>query len=305
MRNIRGKKGRASNFNIERYMPVIFILPCVVILLSVSVFPFIYSLFLSFNSWQLATGGSKEFVWFSNYGKLFTEPRFWNSMLNMGKELVFGVSAQFVIGLLIALVLNRIFRTRSLITTLLLLPMMIPPVVVGCNWRQIYHFTYGPLNYILRLFHISSEGLNWLGSVKLSMPSIIISDTWEWTPFMMIVLLAGLQSIPVELYEVARVDGASRFQLFWNITLPLLKPTIIVVVLIRAMDAFKLFDLVVLLTQGGPASSSETVAYYNYLVGFKYFNVGYAAALAYIQLIIIIIIANIFLKFLPGEEKKK
>jgi len=104
---------------------------------------------------------------------------------------------------------------------------------------------------------------------------------------------------------VAKVDGASRWQLFWNITLPLLKPTIIVVVLIRAMDAFKLFDLVVLLTQGGPARSSETVAYYNYLVGFKYFNVGYAAALAYIQLIVIIIIANIFLKFMPGEEKKK
>ncbi|RKY02343.1 MAG: hypothetical protein DRP54_01975 [Spirochaetes bacterium] len=286
-------------------MALIFILPCVIILISISVFPFIYSLFLSLNSWQLATGGAKKFIWLANYGRLFTEPRFWNSMWNMGKELIFGVTSQFVIGLLLALALNRIFRTRSLITTLFLLPMMIPPVVVGCNWRQIYHFSYGPLNYILRLFHISNEGLNWLGSVKLSMPSIIISDTWEWTPFMMIVLLAGIQSIPVDLYEVARVDGASRWQMFLHITLPLLKPTIIVVVLIRVMDAFKLFDLVVLLTQGGPAGSSETIAYYNYLVGFKYFDVGYAAALAYIQLIIIIIIANIFLKFMPGEERKK
>jgi len=293
------------NFNLEKHMALIFILPCVIILISISVFPFIYSLFLSLNSWQLATGGAKKFIWLANYGRLFTEPRFWNSMWNMGKELIFGVTSQFVIGLLLALALNRIFRTRSLITTLFLLPMMIPPVVVGCNWRQIYHFSYGPLNYILRLFHISNEGLNWLGSVKLSMPSIIISDTWEWTPFMMIVLLAGIQSIPVDLYEVARVDGASRWQMFLHITLPLLKPTIIVVVLIRVMDAFKLFDLVVLLTQGGPAGSSETIAYYNYLVGFKYFDVGYAAALAYIQLIIIIIIANIFLKFMPGEERKK
>ncbi|MFW6139423.1 MAG: carbohydrate ABC transporter permease, partial [Spirochaetota bacterium] len=269
------------------------------------VFPFIYSLFLSLNSWQLATVGPKEFVWFANYGQLFTEARFWSSMWNMAKALLFGVTSQFIIGLLIALALNRLFQTRSLITTLFLLPMMIPPVVVGCNWRQIYHFTYGPLNYILEFFQISSEGVNWLGSTKLSMTSIIISDTWEWTPFMMIVLLAGLQSIPTDLYEVARVDGASRWQLFWHITLPLLKPTIIVVVLIRGMDAFKLFDLVVLLTQGGPANSSETVAYYNYLIGFKYFNVGYAAALAYIQLVVIIIIANIFLKFMPGEEKKK
>jgi multiple sugar transport system permease protein len=155
------------------------------------------------------------------------------------------------------------------------------------------------------LLHISSEGFNWLGSTKLSMPSIIISDTWEWTPFMMIVLFAGLQSIPVDLYEVARVDGASRWQQFWNITLPLLKPIIIVAVLIRGMDAFKIFDLVVLLTQGGPAGSSETIAYYNYLAGFKYFSVGYAAALAYIQLIIIIIIANIFLRFLPEKEAGK
>jgi len=298
-------QSRPGGLNLEKHMPLIFILPCVIILLSVSVFPFIYSLFLSLNSWQLATGGDKEFVWLANYGQLFTEPRFWNSMWNMGKELIFGVTSQFAIGLLIALALNRLFRTRSLITTLFLLPMMIPPVVVGCNWRQIYHFSYGPLNYILRLFNISSEGLNWLGSTKLSMPSIIISDTWEWTPFMMIVLLAGLQSIPQDLYEVARVDGASRWRMFLHITLPLLKPTIIVVVLIRAMDAFKLFDLVVLLTQGGPAGSSETVAYYNYLIGFKYFNVGYAAALAYIQLVVIIIIANIFLKFMPGEEKKK
>ena len=201
-----GKKQKIQqNFNLEKHMALIFILPCVIILISISVFPFIYSLFLSLNSWQLATGGAKKFIWLANYGRLFTEPRFWNSMWNMGKELIFGVTSQFVIGLLLALALNRIFRTRSLITTLFLLPMMIPPVVVGCNWRQIYHFSYGPLNYILRLFHISNEGLNWLGSVKLSMPSIIISDTWEWTPFMMIVLLAGIQSIPVDLYEVARV----------------------------------------------------------------------------------------------------
>lgn len=294
---------RTKGFNIEKHMPLLFILPCVIILLSVSVFPFIYSLWLSFNSWELGMGLPRRFVGFANYGRLFTDPRFWNSMWNMGKVLIFGVSSQFLIGLTIAMLLNRAFRARNLITTLFLLPMMIAPVVVGCNWKMIYHYTYGPLNYILRSLRLT-EGINWLGSMKVAMPSIIISDTWEWTPFMMIVLLAGLQTIPLELYEAARVDGASRWQLFWHITLPVLKPIIIIAVLIRAMDAFKIFDLVVLLTQGGPAGASETVSYYNYLTGFKYFNIGYAAAIAYIQLAVIIIIANIFLRFLREKEAK-
>lgn len=294
---------RTKGFNIEKHMPLLFILPCVIILLSVSVFPFIYSLWLSFNSWELGMGLARRFIGFANYGQLFTDHRFWNSMWNMGKVLIFGVSSQFLIGLTIAMLLNRAFRARNLITTLFLLPMMIAPVVVGCNWKMIYHYTYGPLNYVLRSLRLT-EGINWLGSMKVAMPSIIISDTWEWTPFMMIVLLAGLQTIPLELYEAARVDGASRWQLFWHITLPVLKPIIIIAVLIRAMDAFKIFDLVVLLTQGGPAGASETVSYYNYLTGFKYFNIGYAAAIAYIQLAVIIIIANIFLRFLREKEAK-
>jgi len=294
---------RTKGFNIEKHMPLLFILPCVIILLSVSVFPFIYSLWLSFNSWELGMGLPRRFVGFANYGRLFTDLRFWNSMWNMGKVLIFGVSSQFLIGLTIAMLLNRAFRARNLITTLFLLPMMIAPVVVGCNWKMIYHYTYGPLNYVLRSLRLT-EGINWLGSMKVAMPSIIISDTWEWTPFMMIVLLAGLQTIPLELYEAARVDGASRWQLFWHITLPVLKPIIIIVVLIRAMDVFKIFDLVVLLTQGGPAGASETVSYYNYLTGFKYFNIGYAAAIAYIQLAVIIIVANIFLRFLREKEAK-
>ena len=294
---------RAKGFNIERHMPLLFILPCVIILLSVSVFPFIYSLWLSFNSWELGMGLPRKFVGFANYGRLFTDLRFWNSMWNMGQVLIFGVSSQFLIGLTIAMLLNRAFRARNVITTLFLLPMMIAPVVVGCNWKMIYHYTYGPLNYVLRSLRLT-EGINWLGSMKVAMPSIIISDTWEWTPFMMIVLLAGLQTIPLELYEAARVDGASRWQLFWHITLPVLKPIIIIAVLIRTMDVFKIFDLVVLLTQGGPAGASETVSYYNYLTGFKYFNIGYAAAIAYIQLAVIIIVANIFLRFLREKEAK-
>lgn len=283
-------------------MSLLFVLPCIAILLVISVFPLIYSLWLSFNSWELALGFPPEFIGVGNYIRLFQESRFWNAMFNIGKVLLFGVGSQFLIGLALAVLLDRALRGKTLITTLFLLPMVIAPVVVGCTWRQIYHYRYGPLNYLLQGMNLSP--ITWLSNPKFSLPSIIITDTWEWTPFMMIVILAGLQSIPEELREAAAIDGASKWKIFSNVLFPLLKPVIIVAVLIRVMDAFKLFDLVVLLTKGGPGESSETITYYNYLVGFKHFSLGYAAALSYIQLIVIIIIANFFLRFLKEREVK-
>jgi multiple sugar transport system permease protein len=298
------EKNRWANLTLrlERQIPLLFVSPCVLVLLAVSIFPFLYSLWLSFSTWELGMGQrSPTFAWLTNYAHLFSDARFWTSVENIAEVLVFGVGMQLLIGLGIALLLNRPFRGRSLVTTLFLLPMMICPVVVGCNWKMIYHYSYGPLNHILQMIGLE-RGLNWLGSTDLALPSIIVADSWEWMPFMMIVLLAGLQSIPEELYEAAKVDGASRWQLFWYITLPSLKTIIIIAVLIRMMDTFKLFDLVALLTQGGPANASETISYYNYLTGFKFFNMGYAASLAYIQLVVIIIIAIVFLRFLRKGE---
>ncbi len=297
-----GNKRASFSLNVEKKIPHLFLLPCVAVLMAVSIFPFLYSLWLSFNKWELGMGQrSPTFAWLDNYTRLFTDPRFWGSIENMAEVLVFGVGAQFLVGLVLALLLNRPFRGRSWVITLFLLPMMICPVVVGCNWKMIYHYSYGPLNHILHIIGIE-KGLNWLGSPGLALPSIIVADSWEWVPFMMIVLLAGLQSIPEELYEAAKVDGASRWQVFWYITVPSLKTIMIIAVLIRIMDTFKLFDLVVLLTQGGPASASETISFYNYLTGFKFFNMGYAASLAYIQLAVIIIIATVFLRFLRKGE---
>ena len=143
-------------------MPFLFILPCIGILLAISIFPLIYSLWLSFNSWELAMGFSPEFIGLGNYIRLFQEPRFWNAMLNIGKVLLFGVGSQFLIGLTIAMLLDKILRGRTLISTLFLLPMVIAPVVVGCTWRQIYHYEYGPLNYIIRGVNLSP--IPWLSN---------------------------------------------------------------------------------------------------------------------------------------------
>lgn len=278
----------------------LFVLPVVVILLSTSIFPMIYSLYLSLCKWDIGMGGQRTFIGAANYLRLFSDARFFNSLKNTGRVLLFGVGAQFGIGLSLALLLNRNFRGRSLIVTLFLLPMMISPVVVGCIWKIIYHYQYGPLNYLLNIAKIPS--VNWLGSGAVSPYSIVLADIWEWTPFMVITLLAGLQAIPDDLYEAARVDGANRWQVFSRVVLPLLRPVVIIAILIRVMDAFKVFDLVVLLTMGGPGQSSESVAFYNYLTGFKYFSMGYASAMSYFQLAVIVIIANIFLRSWKGRE---
>jgi len=277
----------------EKRIAILFVLPTILVLLAISIFPLIYSFYLSLCQWDIGMGGRRIFIGAGNYLKLFSDQRFWGAMKNTGLELLIGVGTQFLVGLGLALLLNRYFRGRNLVVTLFLLPMMISPVVVGCIWRIIYHYQYGPLNFLLARMGLNP--VNWLGSSQVSIYSIIIADIWEWTPFMLITLLAGLQAIPDELYEAARVDGAGRWAIFSRVVLPLLRPVIIIAVLIRVMDAFKIFDLVVLLTHGGPGQSSETIAFYNYTTGFKYFSMGYASAMAYFQLAVIVIIANVFL----------
>lgn len=291
---MRGLKRR------DWWIAFLFVLPVVVVLLSVSIFPMVYSFYLSLCKWDIGMGGKRTFIGAANYLRLFSDARFFNSLKNTGRVLLFGVGAQFGIGLSLALLLNRSFRGRNLVVTLFLLPMMISPVVVGCIWKIIYHYQYGPLNYLLNIVKISS--VNWLGSGTVSPYSIVLADIWEWTPFMVITLLAGLQAIPDDLYEAARVDGANRWQIFSAVVFPLLRPVVIIAILIRVMDAFKIFDLVVLLTMGGPGQSSESVAFYNYLTGFKYFSMGYASAMSYFQLVVIVIIANIFLRSWKGRE---
>lgn len=284
----------------DLWVAFFFVLPVVVILLSISIFPMVYSFYLSLCKWDIGMGGQRVFIGAGNYLRLFSDARFFNSLKNTGRVLLFGVGAQFLLGLALALLLNRSFRGRSLVVTLFLLPMMISPVVVGCIWKIIYHYQYGPLNYLLN--RLGFHSVNWLGSGSVSPYSIVLADIWEWTPFMVITLLAGLQAIPDDLYEAARVDGASRWQIFTGVVFPLLRPVVIIAILIRVMDAFKIFDLVVLLTMGGPGQASESVAFYNYLTGFKYFSMGYASAMSYFQLAVIVAIANVFLRSWRGRE---
>jgi multiple sugar transport system permease protein len=200
---------------------------------------------------------------------------------------------QLLLGMGIALLLQRQVIARGLLRTALLLPMMTTPVVVGLIWRFMYNPTQGILNYLLGQVGLPTP--NWLGSLQTGFIAVMIADIWEWTPFMVLILLAALQTLPQEPFEAAAIDGASAWQAFLHITLPLLRPTIVVAVLIRAIDSFKTFDLVYVLTNGGPGTSTETLSFYTYKWGFKFFQMGYASALSFVMLIMVIIFANVLI----------
>lgn len=283
----------------KRRTAILFVLPAVVVLLAITVFPLIYELRLAFLSWELTISTESTFVGLQNFTDiLFRDERFWSSLRVTFILMVGGVSIELVLGTGLALLLNQMGRWRTLLLSLFLIPVLIAPVVAGFQFRMIYHDQFGPLNYVIEwLTGGLWRGFAWIADPKVALFAIMMTDVWQWTPFLMLIVLAGLQSIPIELYEAAEVDGASGSQQFWQITLPLILPVIIIGILIRAMDSFKLFDIIYLLTGGGPGDTTETISYYTYLQGFKFFSLGYTAAMAFLQLIVITVIAQVFLRF--------
>lgn len=283
----------------KRKIAILFVLPAAVTLLAITIFPLLYELRLAFMSWELAMGGSPRFVGLQNFIKILTQDaRFWSSFRVTGILMVGGVAIQLVLGTGIALLLNRLRRWRSPMVSLFLIPVMIAPVVAGFQFRMIYHNQFGPLNYVIELLTFGHwQGLAWIADPKVALFSVMMTDVWQWTPFLMLLVLAGLQSIPPGMYEAADIDGASSWQSFWHITVPLISSVVIVGVLIRVMDMFKLFDIIYLVTGGGPGDVTETISFYTYIKGFKAFSLGYTAAMAFLQLIVIIVISQFFLKY--------
>jgi len=247
-------------------------------------------------------GGNWIFNGLSNYKEaLFGDARVWSSLKNTFFIGIPAILLEFLIGLGLALLLNRGIIGKKIITSLLILPVMMPPIVAGLIWRILYHEKYGAINGVLRSLGMNAQ-FAWLSDPKLARLAVILTDVWEWTPLMMMILLAGLQSISIESYESAKMDGASPLQIFGYITLPLLKLPIMVAILIRLIDSIKLFDIIFVLTRGGPGGKTETISYYTYLIGFRYFRMGYAAALSYLLLIITIILSILFIRVMTRKE---
>lgn len=285
----------------EKATGYLYLLPTVLILVAVVIFPLIYALNLSFSRWDDFAQTIGKYVGFKNYYRLLAkDPRFWNSLKNSFVLWIIAGSAQIVLGFLVALLLNRVFRFHRIVKAVVLLPMLVLPVGAAHMWSLIFNPLFGPVNYILGLFSIPR--IDWLGSTQFAMTSIIITDVWQWTPFCFLILYAGMQGIPLELYDAAKVDGANAWQTVCRITIPLLKRVVLVVILFRSIDLFRIFDTIYVLTSGGPAGATETMPFYTYILGFKRFDMDKAAAISFILVAIVSFISLFFISRFEREE---
>src|SRR5512138_3618440 len=267
----------------RRWEPMAFASPALALIALVILFPLGYSFYLSLQNYDLAVGPDREFVGAKNYVEaLFKDGRFLGSIWNTAVIIAPSLVCELLLGLGLALLLGRMARGRPIVTALLAIPAMVSPVMAAMAWRMMFGVKYGAINNLGRQLGILDVYFDWFASPALSIASVVLVEVWHNTPFMMLVLLAGLQSIPTELYEAAKADGASAWQRFWSITLPLLKFTMAVGIMIRLIDLTKLFGLIFVLTYGGPGGSTETVAFTTYLMGFKDFRMSYAAAMSYV-----------------------
>ncbi len=260
----------------------------------------IYSIIVSLRFYDIRIP-RHPFVGFENYARLFTDSRFHNALRVTGLLLLGELALQFPLGFGLALLLVRKFRGKKVVQPLLLIPMMITPVVVGYMGRLLFETRSGPINYFINLMGLPSA--LWHTSTSTALVTVILLDTWQWTPFMMGVLLAGLVSLPLEPYESAKVDGASTLQIFWYITLPLLKPVIALVIIMRSLAILQVFDIIYVLTMGGPGTATETIGIYTYLVGFRYWDIGRASSAAWVLAMMLSIGITMFLKAMGRERR--
>jgi multiple sugar transport system permease protein len=265
--------------------------PAIVFLLALTVYPLLYLIRLSF------TGAGGELT-VTHFARLFQDRFFFTAALQTFIYTAVALTLEFCLGLGLALLVDSLHRGRSLIRAGLLAPMLLPPVVAAVVWRLIYNPQFGVLNGTLRTLGFNTSGLTWTSGESSALLSVILVDVWEWTPFMFLLITAGLQAIPQEPIEAAKVDGASSWQIFRDLLLPMLKPVILLAVLLRAMDLLRIFDQIFILTRGGPGFATETVSLYIYRTAFRFFNFGYAAAMSFVGLVVTILFARALMRLI-------
>ncbi len=275
-------------------VPLLMMVPAVVIMVGVGIFPLAYSLRLMFTKWTMTTDPAPVWVGLGTIARLFRDARLANSLIVTTEYTLGAVALEMLLGLMLALLLARKTRFTSFARTFLLIPMMMTPVIVGMFWRFILNGDFGIARYLLSLVGI--EAPVWTGSIAWAMSTVIVIDTWQWTPFVYLILLAGLQSLPVDVMEAAVVDGASPWHKFWLITLPMLLPFMFISGLLRFIDAFRAFDNVFILTGGGPADATNLASLYVYWQGLRFFDMAYASTLSYVIVIIVMVASYVFIR---------
>jgi multiple sugar transport system permease protein len=282
----------------DKTLAYLLVTPTVAVLLALSIYPLIHAVTLSL---QVTSAGTPQWS-VGNFARLFSDRFF---LAAFGHTFVYAAGAltlEFLLGLVLALLLNSQFRGRRFFRAGLLIPMMLPTVVVGVIWRLMLNANFGAVNGTLKNIGFDTTNLTWTSSPNLAMLSIIVADVWQWTPFLFLILLAGLQAIPQEPYEAARIDGSSSWQTFRHITLPLLKPAILVALLLRTMDLLRAFDQIFILTEGGPGFATETISLYIYRSAFRFSDFGYAAAMSFALLLVTNIISALYIRVLQTKE---
>ena len=282
----------------ELLLPYLLVTPALAVLLALSIYPLLYSITISLQQ-ETAAG----VVWtLAHFKRLVTDNFFLTAMAHTFVYAIAALTCEFVIGLALALLLNQQIRGRGLFRASLLVPMMLPTVVVGVVWRLLLNPNFGAINGTLKQLGVNTESLTWTASPRLAFVAVVAVDVWQWTPFVFLVLLAGLQAIPQEPYEAALIDGSSRWQTFRHVTLPLLKPAILIVLLLRTMDLLRVFDQIFILTEGGPGFATETISLYIYRTAFRFSDFGYAAAMSFVLLALTNVVSVVYIKLLQRDE---
>ena len=270
-----GRLGRWLHRNARWLFPA----PAVLLVAAIIVYPIVYTVWMSLQDWFASSLTPPKFIGLANYQKILVgDPRFREAVVRTLYFTGLVIAGETVLGVAMALLFNREFWGRGLLRTLAILPMVATPVAIGLVFVMMYHPTLGVANYLLSVLHLAP--FKWTYSSGTALYALAVVDIWQWTPLIMLIALAGLASLPREPYEAAHIDGATALQAFWHITLPLLRPAIVVAILFRAIDAIKTFDIIFIMTQGGPANSTETINILLFNQAFSYFNMGYASSMA-------------------------
>jgi multiple sugar transport system permease protein len=276
-----------------------FLAPLTIVLVAVTVFPFAYALGLSLTNADPVFPGV-SFIGLGNYTSIFSDPAFWSSVVTTLVFTAIAVTVELGLGTLIGLALSRVRRGSGLLRTAFMLPLAAAPIAVMYDWQVMLNPTYGVIDYLLGLLHLPQP--DWFGSGHLALGSLIGIDVWEFTPFIIIIIAGGIASIPQEVYEAADVDGASGFRRFWYVTLPLLRPYLLVALLFRLIDALKVFDSIQVLTSGGPGTSTTTLNYYVFRDAITYLQFGRGTAAALVLLLIALLLTKVLLRSLRKER---
>ncbi len=281
------------------YLPYYFIAPAAIVIFGIALYPILHTFFISLHQINLKFPDlGMSFIWFENYIRLFQDGRAMGALFNTIFFTVSTVALELVFGMIIAILMDRALRFRGILRATVLIPWAMPTVVAAMLWRWMYNDQSGIINAILYGTGIIPEYIQFLAEPALAWTAVIVTEVWKTTPFMALLLLAGLQVIPREVYEASEIDGASKVRTFFTITLPLLRPVLLVALLFRTLDAFRVFDVIFVMTGGGPGNATESLSLYTYKTMFGALDFGYGSALSVLTFVCVIIISVLYIKFI-------